>query len=501
MNALKRSSDNPPLIQTVAIVAGIGIMSVIAGLLAATASPIAVALGISVMLGGMLLLAPKLNLWLAIIIGLSSGAVLSLASGIGAKALWGVVLLAVMLLLPVLLTMLSRPRLPLFMWLYLAFVGLSIVISVVQANGVSSLIVGLKRYHQAIGIALAIAVLPLNWKDDRRLGQILGWIALLQLPFVLFEAVFLVPIRVARSAIGEGSDVTDVIAGTFGANLVGGSPNAEMVVFVLIMLAMAWARWREGILTRSKLVLFIIAMLPCIGLGEVKFVVVLVPLMALVLYKEDVVSNPGRFLPVLAVVGLMTVAFSYLYFGYFSGSTVDNGVNDMIRYNVTDVGYGKMYLNRTTVLTFWWQHQGLHNPMGLLFGHGAGSSYWNGDPNTPGGWLGTKYANYGIALTTASALLWDVGVVGTLLFLSVFLLAFIHAGKLYKVEENAEVRSILLGIRAALVAFIAFIPYSSTMLSILPFQIIIAIVLGYLARISINREAMRIPSTAQFTVH
>jgi hypothetical protein len=501
MNALKRSSDNAPILLTVAVVAGLGVLSVLAGLLAATASPILVALGISVMLGGMLLLAPKLNLWLAITLGLGSSAILSMAGGAGAKALWGVVLLAVMLLLPVLLNMLTRPRLPPFMWLYLAFVAMSVAVSVAQADGVTSLITGLKRYHEAIGIALAIAVLPLDWRDDRRLRKILVWIVLLQLPFVLYEALVLVPKRIAMSAVAQGSQVTDVIAGTFGANLVGGSPNAEMVAFVLIMLAFAWSRWREGLLATSKLVGFIVVMLPCIGLGEVKFVVILFPLVALVLYKRDIVANPWRYLPVMAMAGLVTAAIVYLYFGYFSGSTVDAGLDDMVRYNLANVGYGRLYLNRTTVLTFWWQHQGLHDPIGFMFGHGAGSSYWTSDPTVPSGAIGGKFPYYGIALTTASSLLWDVGIVGTFLFLGVFSVAFVHAGKLYKEEQDPEVRSILLGIRVAIAIFIAFVPYSESMLSILPFQIVVALTLGYLARITINRDAMRAPATVKLATN
>jgi hypothetical protein len=199
----------------------------------------------------------------------------------------------------------------------------------------------------------------------------------------------------------------------------------------------------------------------------------------------------------MAMAGLVTVATVYLYFGYFSGSTVSAGFDDMIRYNVTEVGYGKNYLNRTTVLTFWWQHQGLHDPIGFLFGHGAGSSYSTTDPGVPSGAVAAKFPNYGIALTTASALLWDLGVMGTLLFLSVFVVAYVQAGKLYKQERDPEVRSILLGIRVAIAIFLAFVPYASSMLSILPFQIVIAIVLGYLARIAVNRDAMRPPAASK----
>lgn len=494
MSTLQRSSDKLPLLPTACMVVAVGGLAIVVGVLAASASPLAIAMGIGAILGVLLLLAPKANLWLAIVLGLSTGALLSMAGAPATKLQWGIVLLSSMLFIPVLLNILPRPRLPLFMWLYLLFLALSFASSMLHWNAAAPLVAGLKRYYQALGIMLAMAVIPLDWKDDRRLRKTFFWLALIQLPFVLYEAFVLVPIRIALAGADHTSEVTDVIAGTFGANLRVGSPGGEMVAFVLILLAFAWARWREGLLSTFKLGVFIALMLPCVGLGEIKFVAFLFPLIALVLYKEELTSRPGRYLPVMAAVGLVTAAFAYLYFGYFSGTTVTKGFDDMLRYNVAGQGYGGFRLNRTTALGFWWTHQGPHDPVGFFIGHGVGSSYWAPDPTVPLGAIGARYPWFGVALTAASALLWDVGVIGTLLYLSVFVVAFAQAVQLYKKERDPGIRSTLMGIQAALAVFIAFIPYKDSMLAILPFQIVVAVVLGYLAQILTRPGALRAPS-------
>lgn len=498
MSTLKRTSDSPPLLLAIAVMLGIAAMAAFAGLLAATASPLRVALGVGAILGGLLLLAPKANLWLAVTVGLTTGAVLSQLGAGATKLQWGIVLLSLMLFVPILLQMLPRPRLPAFMWLYLLFIVLSIITTLIHWNGLSPMVAGMKRYFQALGIMLALTVLHITWQDNQRIHKTFYWIALLQLPFVLWEFFVLVPMRASRrSAADYASDLTDVVAGTFGANLGGGSPGAEMVGFVLILVAFAWARWRMGLVPTKRLAWFVVAMLPCITLGEVKFVALLFPLLVMVLYKDDITANPGRFLPIMLGAGILTVALAYLYFGLFSGGSVEKGFSDMLRYNVEDQGYGKLILNRSTAVTFWWDRQGMHDPVGFFFGNGLGSSYWTPDPTVPSGVIGAKFPYYGVGLTALTTLLWDVGLIGTLLYLGVFVAAFVQAGRLYKKETDPAIRSNLLGIRTGIAVFVAFIPYRDSMLTILPFQIVVAVVLGYLGRMLIAPDAFRVqpPST------
>ncbi|HBZ06408.1 MAG TPA: hypothetical protein DEP03_08495 [Massilia sp.] len=487
-----RRSDHPPPLLSACVALALGAAAVLTGMIAATAHPLLIALGAGAILSALLLLFPKLNMWLAIVLGLGSGTLLSLAGGVAGKMQWGIVLLSMILFVPVLLHALPRPRLPLFMWLYLVYVLLSLATTLLNWNGPAALVAGAKRYYQSLGIMLALALVPLTWKDTRRLRVSLLGIGLLQLPFVLYEAIVLVPIRASMRS-DQGSEVTDVIAGTFGANIRGGSPGAEMVAFVLILIAFAWARWRVGLLSTGKLMAFIALMLPCVTLGEVKFVVFLFPLVALVLYKEDIVARPGRFVPAMVLAGLVTAAFVYLYFGYFSRGAVGDGFDSMLRYNVAEQGYGQFLLNRSSALDFWWERQGSHDPAGFLLGHGLSSSYWTTDPNVPSGAIGARFPWYGIGLTAASALLWDVGVLGALLYLSVFLVAFRQAGRLYARTQDAETRCTLLGIQAALAVFVAFIPYKDSMLTIFPFQIVIALVLGFLAQILRNPDVLRAP--------
>jgi hypothetical protein len=92
-----------------------------------------------------------------------------------------------------------------------------------------------------------------------------------------------------------------------------------------------------------------------------------------------------------------------------------------------------------------------------------------------------RYPSYGIGLTVASTLLWDLGVLGLLLFLSILVLAWRTAGRLRQETTEPLVRADVAAIQVALPLFGFFIFYKPSLLETLSFQIVFAALLGYLA--------------------
>ncbi len=79
-------------------------------------------------------------------------------------------------------------------------------------------------------------------------------------------------------------------------------------------------------------------------------------------------------MPVLLLMLVLTFGLAYMYVYLMLESTFIEALEGVMKYNIQEMGYGKLLLNRTTVLTFW---AGLHdwsNPITFLFGHGLGSS-------------------------------------------------------------------------------------------------------------------------------
>lgn len=461
-----------------AAITGLMVLSALfLGVLATTGDVVKIGIGMGLLAGACLLAAPRLVIWLVIALSLSTGALISIAGPQYVRLAWSISLLTFILWPVAMLSLLQQKRVPLFIWLSLLFVLFCIGVTVRDWHSITEFAAGFKRYFQAYGLLFALAALPLAWDDMRRWHKLVLFIALLQLPFALYELLVLVPLRGGMAA---GSEVLDVVAGTFGANLEGGSANAEMAAFLLITMAFLTSRWRAGLLRTSRFVLYGVICLIPLGLGETKIVVLLLPLVAFILLRKDFFKSPLRYLPIILLFAVLTAVLAHIYVTVMMQSTFALVVEDTLRYNLEHVGYGDALLNRSTVLSFWWDRHSWHDPLSLLFGNGIGSSFWA--PNNPiAGHIGMHFPRYSIDLTTVSTLLWDTGLVGLVLFFGIIVAAWRAANRLWRHSASELVRADALAIQAAISLFVIFFFYSSSAVNLLPFQVVIAAVLGYLA--------------------
>ena len=450
------------------------------GLIASTSSLILFALAAGLLIGLILLFNPAWDIWLLIVLGLTSTAMISFAGpDLYSKLGWGLSLIGFLLWIPSFLVFYETKRLPLFIGLSFAFVVYAILATLVQWYSFGEFLAGFKRYFQAYGLMFALAIIPFAATRYKRWMTGLLVIGLLQLPLALYERLILVP---ERGGLASGSDSTDVVAGTFGANLVGGSGNAEMATFLLIILAFLFSRWREKQLSGATLVLIGALIFAPLTLGETKIVVFMLPLIAVILMKNDLRDNPVRFLMIGSVFAVLVAALGYVYVTLIMRETLYEAVHSLILYNFENVGYGTNVLNRTSVLTFWWQQQGFSDPVGFFLGHGLGSAYTPATTQLPGH-LSLEYPQYGIDLTAASTLLWDLGLVGFLFYLSILAAAWLAARKLYKTSTNPRTRADALAIQASVTLFLPYVFYRNTPVNFLSWEIVIALVLGYLGHL------------------
>ena len=456
-------------------------MAVFFGLLASTANPIFVGVGAALLVGALLFAKPIWNIWLVLLFGLLVVGVLPIwVEGIAAKAVWGVSVLALVLMLRAWWQALAVPGVtkgtPAFVWLALVFIVYTLINTLWQPSTLYAGLSGFKRYFQVTGLIFALAWLPIGERDIRHWRGFFIVVALFQLPWAVYELVKLVPIREGFRYAYPGMVPIDVVAGTFGANMTSGGANAEMATFLIIVLAFLLARMREKVLGPGKLLLLAPLVLAPLFIGETKVVVVLLPLMFIALYRRELLSRPHYALAGLILGTLLTVAAGYAYVE-ITKKPLDRLVDETLSYNVYEKGYGGYALNRTTVLSFWAERQGLHDPVGALLGHGLGTAH-----DRTGGELARRYPDYGIGLTAASTLLWEQGVAGMALFLAILALAWRTAAS---IRHNAAAppwaRADAAAIQAALPLFGFYLIYRIALLEGLPFQIVFWGLLGYLA--------------------
>jgi len=174
------------------------------------------------------------------------------------------------------------------------------------------------------------------------------------------------------------------------------------------------------------------------------------------------------------VIISLTVAVAYSYLS-LSDKPINQQIEETLNYNIYGEGYGKArQLNRTTVLTFWSEQQGMHDPISFIFGNGLGSSHFDGH-------IFKRYPTYGIDLTAASIILWDMGILGFGLFMNIFTSAWRCAGRLKRESTIPKVQADAVAIQAALVLFAFHLFYRSSLLELIAIQIVFAALLGYLA--------------------
>ena len=477
MNTLKRT---PSLWFKLTFILAASILAWLFGMIAVTANPIFVGLALGGVAGLFLLAIPKITIQIVIALGLATPALLDMAGHGLSRVLWAISLMAMLLWVPGLLNLFDLNRkknkhIPLFVWIAIVFAFYTIFSTLSHLHSFGELFGGFKRYFQTFGLMLALVTMMYSKEDfDKWLKLLLG-IALLQLPFALFERFILVPLR---GGLAGGGQATDVVAGTMGANLDGGSPNAIMVTFVLLAFAFIFSRWKAGLISTSRTqVLSFILLLPLV-LGETKVVVVMLPLMGLVLMRKDLMREPSKYIPIIAAMFMATVALAYFYVYFLLNTTISEAVADTISYNLQDVGYGSSFLNRTTTMSFWWKLHSWQDPVSFLFGHGLGSSYGSG---YQAGHMAALYPGYSINLTTISTLLWDVGIVGLVLYILIFVVAYAQLSKVWQKTESRQVKADCLAVQSGIAITLLFLIYGDSQVNLLVHEIIVSILLAYAA--------------------
>lgn len=459
------------------------VLAIFFGLVAVTANVIIVALAAGLLVGLLLLALPIWSIWLILFSGLLVVGVLPLwLDFLATKSVWAVSLLGFLLFLGAIYKLLITPSLfkttPAFIWVALAFIAFVVTNSIAQWYSASEFLGGIKRYFQVWGLMFAMAWVVTDPAHFRNWKKFLLIVALMQLPFAVYELLVLVPKREALVTSLPGLVPIDVVAGTFGASLYTGGANAEMATFLIIVFAFLLAHSREKTLPAKYLVLLTLPVLAPLFMGDTKVVVILLPLAFFVLFRRELIARPHYGVLGLIVGGFLTVAAGYAYLA-LSQKSLDKFVTETLEYNVYHGGYGSYALNRTTVLSFWAEQQGANDPVSFLFGNGLGSA----QPSSTlvPGHVAMRYRGYGIGLTGTSTLLWETGIFGFGLFMTVLALAWRCAGQLRRFSAVPAIRADASAIQAALAIF-AFYPfYRATLLDTLTFQTVFVTLLGYLA--------------------
>jgi hypothetical protein len=407
-------------------------------------------------------------------------------------------------LMPIALTLavyglwdLSRPRIglqanrtPAVIWWALAFVAAALLASLSSPFVPDRFTIGLKGYFQVWGLLIALTYITWPAGVIDRLPRLFVVIALIQLPFVLHQLIFLVP---ARVNMGDGVVPIDIVSGTFGASLEGGGANAILNAFLTIVIAGLVAARQYGVISTKRLLVLSIPLAIPLFVNEAKVTVLYMLAVFAVLFGRDIIERPLRFVAASLAAALLLAAMMFAYtIGTPSSARVESFA-DLIKYtyeyNVVNDDVGDQ-LSRFGAMRFWLERQGLNDVKGTLIGNGIGFTRV-GDTETPFRET-AKSTIEGIPVdidlkqkignTAVPALLWETGVLGLFCILGLLAATFRSAGRLEKFYiRQPERAAALRGVRVALVIIFITLWHKSVLVFDVGYQTLLMLLIGYVA--------------------
>ena len=375
--------------------------------------------------------------------------------------------------------------------LYLTFIILSLCATVLQ-SGIVTAIVGFKN-ELALSLVMFCMLLGMFRESQlHRLTQLFYWLFYVQFPLAIYQVLVVVPKRVALR--GE-DEKWDSVVGTFGGDPMGGGNTAAMGMFCLLIMLLKVSEFKHGICSfKSMATHIVLAFFLCV-VGEVKFVILLSPFLLALLwimpaYVSGISKVTLRSLMIIAA-GMVVLIFAAItilasnYSSAFGGDPTKSALSvfiDSLGY-IFDTNYimESGELGRFTTIFFWLQHNELFGPGGMLFGYGLNAT--NSGSSVSPGFL-HQYYNLYLDSTSLSMLLWEVGIVGTLLFVGLFIyiLKAVRPQPLLSVEQldkpDVQLLSFAPAFNVFAIACLLSLPYSQILMITPMLQLLFYMSLG-----------------------
>jgi len=269
----------------------------------------------------------------------------------------------------------------------------------------------------------------------------------------------------------------------------GGGASGTMAWFLVFVSVLCVALYRRQQIGKWLLLGVLLASGICVGLAEVKVVVVLLPLGMGALLIPYFRKNP--FMVVLGLLASAIVAFGVLMlYGYLRSKTgtvnydILEVLNDAFWYSLdpTFINYVTGEMGRMASLVHWWQENGFRDPLHTLIGHGPGSSSISGVFGA--GEMARKYP-FEINRSTLSIFLWDIGLTGVFCYVLLITkgmhMAFVASKRVEITQFQAAALEAIFG---GLFMVLIMLPYGKDVSEVPALGVILMLFLGYTSLIA-----------------
>lgn len=441
------------------------------GLLVASGNRYLILFGLAGVLAGYLLSLPS---WLIVsamagLVYLIAGSVMYFG-GVGQALLlpYGLSLVLVAKLIRVQGSTMGAPPLSALHWLLLALTAAGVFSTVVNLPPALLGMAGLKSLVGFVPVAFLLASGQL--KDNWLLGfwKAVACVPITQVPFVLYQYFV---VAAGRAQSGASGVAWDAVVGSFGGNPERGGASGVLAFVVLCSVFLAHSLGRQGQMSWPWRWAITLSAAVCLTLAEVKVIAVLLPLAAVVYFLPQMARRPMRALGaiVLSVMVGIAVIYSYALLHYSKRNAGTPTAAQLFDYTFgysTDpnhINFQSGEMGRTTALRLWWNDGFKADAWHGVVGHGPGAS--RGKSAFGVGEVARRYPYY-VDRSAATQILWDFGLFGLLVFVSLPVAAAWGALALVRRRPHEPLRPVLAAMPPIMAMSLVMVPYGRDILEV-----------------------------------
>lgn len=368
-----------------------------------------------------------------------------------------------------------------FMLWYGLFLLAALFATLLSSPRVAEQIFASRMYLAYLGLALVVSAGLLSARDQWHIWRFLLWAAVIQAPFAVMQAI-----STARARGFQGA-TWDAVVGTFPGNADTGGANAGMSVFCVVAAVVALSLRQRGFLSRGMFLLVLASALICMAAGEVKAVVLMLPLAAAVFFWPQLLQRPVRSLAWVAV-GVVSAAgflgaYNALYYAdrnALGSVPVPLSAQESIA-NQLDPRLNQRgnIMGRMASFYDWAERHDSQSSLPFaIVGHGLGSLQF--------GRIGVgevaQTLTYRADNTATGLLLWETGLLGHALVAAFLFAAAVAAFRLRNAPGVPPLhQAIGYALCTAFVLHLICLPYKDFMFRAPPNQVLLFFMVGYVA--------------------
>jgi len=364
---------------------------------------------------------------------------------------------------------------------FLAAFALSVLFN---STPVMAVLVGAKNFVFIWSVLLLLALGRIDETVLERIWMATLWIAVLQLPFTIYQHFF---VAASNYNSVRGGISWDAVVGTFGGKIDGGGASGTLALYEVIAILLALLFLEARVLSRRAAFIVVVAASLSILLAEVKVVFVLLPVIVIGLLRGRLVRNPlfsaGALAAAALLIGALFFAYQQMYWVKTDRKTdnASGALEYVFRVDTSDslVNYRTGEVSRLAAPLIWWRETSVRGADLLLFGYGPSASRVS---ETIGYGVAAKHYGFRLDNATLSVLLWDLGLFGLCTFVGILLTGAVAALRLIPRPGIPPLHlAVLRAVPTVMAVVLITLPYNRDAVDNSALQLLVCLLLGHVA--------------------